>query len=215
MSVTAVKTTPQILVEQSIILHNVSWQTYEQLMKDHENQSVPRFTYQNGELEIFMPSKKHEKFTRFLEIFVFMITDELGLDIESLGSTTFKVKNMKKGVEPDCCFYIQNAEKIRSLEKIDLEKHPAPDLVVEVDITSPSINRFPIYAKFGVKEIWQYQKDKMRIFYLGQNKYSEIEESLVLPKVTNEVLTKFCAESESEKRAVWANNIRNWISETY
>ena len=213
MSASLVESTPQVLVEQSVILHGVSWQTYEQLMKDHENQSVPRFTYKNGELEIFMPSEKHEETIRSIEAFVSVYIEEKDLDMRSLGSTTFKHESLKNGVEPDCCFYIQNVEKVKNVSKIDLEIHPPPDLIVEVDITSPSINRFPIYAKFGTKEIWQYQNDKIKIFALSKNKYTEISESIALPKVTNETLTKFIAESKTEKRSVWLKNIRKWVSE--
>lgn len=213
MSTVLTQTNSQVLMEQSVILHNVSWETYEKLMKDHENQSIPRFTYQNGELEIFMPSEKHEKLIRFFEIFVSTIIEELDSDVESLGSTTFKLESMKNGVEPDCCYYIQNVEKVKGINKIDLQKHPAPDLVIEVDITSPSINRFPIYAEFKVNEIWQYQKDEVKIFILDGEKYLETKESQALPKVTGEVLTKFIAESQTEKRSTWVKNVRNWINE--
>lgn len=214
MSAIFTEVTPNVLVEQNVILHNVSWETYEQLMKDHENQSVPRFTYQNGDLEIFMPSERHEKLIRFFEIFISTIIEELDSDVESLGSTTFKLESMKNGVEPDCCYYIQNVDKIKGVNKIDLKKHPAPDLVVEVDITSPSINRFPIYAEFKVNEIWQYKKDKVKIFILRDKKYLETKESQALPKVTDKVLTKFIEESQTEKRSTWVKNVRYWINES-
>ncbi len=213
MSAVLTETNSQLLVEQSVILHGVSWQTYEQLMKDHEDRSGPHFTYQNGELEIFMPPKKHQKLTRFFEIFVSTVIEELDSDVESLGSTTFKREFRQNGVEPDCCFYIQNVEKVKGIGKIDLKIHPPPDLVVEVDITSPSINRFPIYADFGVKEIWQYKKDEIKIFVLSGKKYVEKAESLALSKVTSQILMQFITESETEKRSAWVKNVRKWINE--
>ena len=203
MSAVLTETNSQLLVEQSVILHGVSWQTYEQLMKAHEDRSGPRFTYQNGELEIFMPPKKHQKLTRFFEIFVSTVIEELDSDVESLGSTTFKREFRQNGVEPDCCFYIQNVEKVKGIGKIDLKIHPPPDLVVEVDITSPSINRFPIYADFGIKEIWQYKKDELKIFVLSGKKYVEKAESLALSRVTSQILMQFITESETEKRLAW------------
>ena len=212
MSAVLTQTNSQVLIEQSIILHNVSWETYEKLMKDHENQSIPRFTYQNGELEIFMPSEKHEEIIRAVEVIVSTFIEEKDLDMRSLGSTTFKLGSMKNGVEPDCCYYIQNVEKVKGVGKINLEKHPAPDLIVEFDITSPSINRFPIYAKFGVNEIWQYQKDEVKIFTLSGNKYFETSKSQAFPTVTGAILSKFIAESQTEKRSLWVKNVRNWIS---
>ncbi len=214
MSAVLTQTNSQVLIEQSIILHNVSWEAYEILMKDHENQSIPRFTYQNGELEIFMPSEKHEETIRAIEIIVSTYIEEKDLDMRSLGSTTFKLKSMKNGVEPDCCYYIQNVEKVKGIGKINLEKNPAPDLVVEVDITSPSINRFPIYAEFGVNEIWQYSQNAVKIFVLKEKEYLETGESNALPKVTGDILTKFITESETEKRSTWVKNVRSWINES-
>lgn len=37
-----------------------------------------------------------------------------------------------------------------------LESDPPPDLVLEIDITSSSLDKRPIYAAFGVSELWRY-----------------------------------------------------------
>jgi len=207
---TTLTSTPQIIVEPRVILRDISWETYERLMKDHEDRSAPRFTYENGTLEIYMPTPKHEKITRFFEILISAIAEERELDIESFGSTTYKREDLKQGVEPDCCFYIQNAELIAGTDKLDLDIHPPPDLVVEVDITSPSVERFPIYAALGVPEIWQYAGGQVKIYILQNKNYAEAEESRALPKVTGEVLIGFLAESQTEKRSVWLKNLRHW-----
>jgi Uma2 family endonuclease len=196
-----------------VVLRNISWETYELLMKDHESKSSPRFTYEDGELEIEIPSMQEERINRLFDPIVSLYIEGKDGDALFLGSTTFKLKSAGKGVEPDSCYYIQNAEQIRKIEEIDLKKHPAPDLVVEIDITPRIINRFPIYAEFGVNEIWQYKKDRVKIFKLSGKEYFKTTESQALPKVTGEILTKFIAESETEKSSVWLNNIRQWIAE--
>jgi len=43
--------TPQP-AEQKVILHNISWKTYESLLADYASQSSPRLTYDRGTLEI-------------------------------------------------------------------------------------------------------------------------------------------------------------------
>lgn len=210
------KTETSIIFEQSMILNGISWQSYEQLMKDHEDRSLPRFTYSQGNLEVFMPSEKHERLIRAMDSIVSLYIEENDLDAEVLGSTTFKNESFDKGVEPDCSFYIQNIEKVKNVKKINLQIHPPPDLVVEVvevDITSPSINRFPIYAEFGVPEIWQYKQGQVKIFTLFAGEYLEAEESLALPKITGAILTKFLNESEIGKRSTWLKNVRRWINE--
>ena len=46
--------------EQRVILHNMSWETYERLMEERGENRVPRFAYDRGELEIMSPSTEHE-----------------------------------------------------------------------------------------------------------------------------------------------------------
>lgn len=38
--------------EQRVLLSNVSWETYERLLEDHQDSSAPRFTFDRGMLEI-------------------------------------------------------------------------------------------------------------------------------------------------------------------
>jgi Uma2 family endonuclease len=211
---TAVLTKPktQVLIENNIVLSGVSWGTYERLMKEHESRSAPRFTYNQGCLEIYMPSQKHEEKSAFLKEIVRAVAEEFDIEPRELGSTTFKRNDIERGVEPDGCFYLQSYDKVFGMQKINLRRFP-PDLVIEVDIFSPLINRFPIYAAFRVPEIWRYLGDEVKIFLFDGEDYFETEESVALPKVTGEILTGFLAESETMKRSAWLKNVRNWARE--
>lgn len=210
----AVLTEPkvQIVIEEHVVLHDVSWSFYEQLMKKYEDRSAPRFAYNQGELEIYMPSQKHEEKAVFLEKIVEILVEEQDMELRNIRSTTFKNALVEKGAEPDGCFYLQSYDKVFGMQEIDLEKYP-PDLVVEVDIFSPSVSRFPIYAVFKVPEIWRYKKDEVKIFLFDGNEYVEGERSVALPKVTGEILTKFLADSETMKRSQWLKNVRNWANQ--
>lgn len=68
---------------------------------------------------------------------------ELDVHVESLGSTTFRRGDLDRGFEPDSYFYIRNAASVRGKKRIDLSTDPPPDLVIEIDITSPSLDKFP------------------------------------------------------------------------
>ena len=206
----AVLTEPktQVLIEEHIILRGISWKIYEALMKEHESRSAPRFTFNQGCLEIYMPSQKHEKKAEFLTDIVKTFAEEREIELLSIRSTTFKKVNLEKGVEPDGCFYLQSYDQVFGTQKIDLEQFP-PDLVLEVDIFSPSINRFPIYAEFKVPEIWRYADDAVKIYIFDGKKYLESAESLALPEVTGELLTHLLAESETLKRSAWLKNVRD------
>src|SRR5688500_8049244 len=98
-------------ISQCAILSDVSWETYESLLADHENSSAPRFTYDQGTLEIMSPLPEHEEYNRSLEALVVTVLVEWGQKFRNLGSTTFKRADLQRGFEPDSCFYIQSADR--------------------------------------------------------------------------------------------------------
>lgn len=208
----AVLTEPktQILIEEHIILRGVSWKTYESLMQEHQDRSVPRFTYNQGCLEIYMPSQKHEKKAEFLTDIVKTFAEEREIELLSIRSTTFKKDDAEKGAEPDGCFYLQSYDQVFGKQKIDLEEFP-PDLILEVDIFSPSINRFPIYAEFKVPEIWRYTNDEVEIHVFAGEKYLEAKTSRAFPEATAETLTRLLAASEKMKRSEWLKEVRGAV----
>ena len=200
----------QIVIEEHVVLRDVSWSVYEQLITEHEDHSAPRFIYNNRNLEIYIPSQKHEEKAEFLADIVKTITEEREIETLSIRSTTFKKDSTQKGVEPDGCFYLQSYDKVFGMGKIDLEQFP-PDLAIEVDIFSPSINRFPIYAEFKVPETWRYQNDEVKIHLFDGENYLESDESLALPSITSELLTRLLTESETVKRSAWLKNVRELV----
>lgn len=208
---TTVLNPPQLAAEKRFVLHNVSWETYEQLLKNYEDQSVPRFTYDQGDLEIMSPSIPHEQISAGLRLLVNVICEEYELDVIDLGSMTERRKDLLKGVEPYGCFYIQNVETIRGVRNLDLKVHPAPDLVIEVDFTSPSINKIPIYAALGVPEIWHFQNDRTTFLALSEGHYVAMQKSNVLPGILADDVTKFVIESQTLKRPQWLRAVREWL----
>src|ERR1700683_507304 len=104
--------------EQRVTMHNVSWETYEGLLFANADASSPRITYDQGELEIMSPSLKHEKLKEVLGGVVELVAGEWEVDLERLGSTTSRRRDLERGAEPDCCFYIQNVEQIRGKDEV-------------------------------------------------------------------------------------------------
>jgi Uma2 family endonuclease len=196
--------------EQRVVLHNIGWNTYERLLADHENYSAPRFTYDRGELEIMSPSPEHEAYNRSIALLVEFLAAELGIDVYNLGSTTFRREDLERGFEPDSCFYIENEERVRGKARIDLAVDPPPDLVIEIDITSPSFSKLPIYAQIGVPEVWRYDGERLKILVLEGSEYAETAESTVVPPVTSNVLSNFMEKSTTTKRTVWLEAVREW-----
>ena len=90
--------------EQRVVLSNVSWETYERLLEEHLDSSSPRFTYDQGVLEIMSPSAEHEWYNQLVSDLVKLLARELRVDILSLGSTTFKLASAKQGFRTGLVF---------------------------------------------------------------------------------------------------------------
>lgn len=175
--------------EQRVILHHVSWETYRRLLQDFENSSAPRLTYDRGTLEIMTPLPEHEEYGRFFEFVLAAVEEATGAKVYSFGSTTFSREDLEQGFEADACFYIQNGSRVRGKDRLDLHVDPPPDLVIEIDITHPSLRKLPIYAQIGVPEVWRYVAGAVEILLLDGDHYSEVPRSRALPTVTAQALT--------------------------
>jgi Uma2 family endonuclease len=199
--------------EQRLILHGVSWATYESLLADFQDSHAAFFAYDRGILEIQMPSLEHEKLKHRIATLVELLAIELAIDTEGAGSTTFQREDLARGFEPDACFYVQHAMLVRGKDQIDLSKDPPPDLVIEVDIANLSLNKMPIYAAVGVLEIWRYDRQGLKLFRLEEGEYRQLEESSILPGVTSAQLARFLEESQELTRPEWARRVRDWAQQ--
>jgi Uma2 family endonuclease len=159
-------------------------------------------------LEIMSPSSEHESISYYLGLLVAVFAEETGVDVYGVGSTTFKRTDAQRGFEPDACFYIQNEELIRGRARIDLDTDPPPDLVIEVDITHPSLDKLPIYAQAGVSEVWRCDGDDLSFFTLEHEEYSETETSIVMPSITARAVSNLVEKSKSLGLASWLREVR-------
>ncbi len=206
--------------EGRVTLRNVGWETYEMLVEEDPGRSAPRFFYDRGVLEIVSPSFEHEQIAGVIASLVNELAVELEIDVVGARSTTFKREDLSRGFEPDESFYFsENAAKVRGKRRISLDAgDPPPDLVVEVDITSPSASELPIYARLGVAEVWRHDGDRLAVLRLmrqageGEGYYAEIPESAFLApaKVSGESLTRFVEEGLTSGRPAWTRRVREW-----
>jgi Uma2 family endonuclease len=200
-------------LDRTMVLENVSWRTYEQLLADLADSSAPRMTYDRGVLELMSPTHEHERLNRMLAQLVEVIAEELEVEIENLGSSTFRREDLERGFEPDSCFYIRNVESVRGKRRLDLTKDSPPDLVIEIDITSHSINKIPIYAQMGVPEVWRYDGKLFRIDLLEGKAYVSSDSSRAFPILKVEVVSDFLERSRTSSRLSLLKSLRAWIRE--
>ncbi|MBD2330014.1 Uma2 family endonuclease [Alkalinema sp. FACHB-956] len=201
-------------VASSVVLSGISWETYQALVRELESQPSKRLTYDNGTLEIFMPLPPHESYSAWSNRFIQIVTEELEVEIRSLGSSTWTRQDLAKGIEADECYYLQNEQLIRGKLSIDLATDPPPDLAIEIDITSLSIPRLPIYQALAVPEIWRFDGEKVMFLALNEGEYQEIDRSIALPIVTPSVLQNWLMQATTMGETSWAKAIRRWVQDT-
>src|SRR6185503_875081 len=202
--------TPPEQVTQRVILNEISWETYQRLMEERGEQPQPRYAYDRGRLEIMVTSYEHENVKHVLDMLVELLAAELEIDVEGAASTTFQREDLAQGFEPDACFYVQDASSIRGHKQIDLRVDPPPELVIEIDISHASLNKFPIFAGLGIPEVWRYHKQTLNILRLTGETYLLQETSDVFPGAPAEDLTRLIADSQKMRRTEWIRSVRKW-----
>ncbi|MCL6754016.1 Uma2 family endonuclease [Nostoc sp. CCCryo 231-06] len=202
---------------QCLTLREISWAEFEAILEELGEHRAARVGYYQGVLEIRMPSPEHEVDKELIGDMVKILLDELELDWEPYGSTTFKrclrraaPTQMAAGVEPDSCFYIQNARQMIGKRRLDLSVDPPPDLAIEIDVTSKT--QISAYVALGVPELWCYGNGKLQVFVLNQAEYVEVETSPTfgdLPVI--EGILQFLKFSLTEGSSTALRAFRQWV----
>ena len=209
------KKKPQVETEilERVILSGISWETYEQILADHNEVSSPHFAYCDGDLEIMTLGFQHESFKARLSELTIEIARILEIDYEDSASTTFRLKKKEKGFEGDGSFYFKNAELIRKKDAIDLRIDPPPELVIEIDITHGSLPKFPIFAGLKIEEVWRFDGDEVKFYRLENEDYAEIAKSVCLPNVKSETVTKLLFAVQESNRLEWLKLVHRLTAE--
>ena len=197
-----------------MVLTGVSWRTYECLLEDHADRSAPRFTYDHGTLEIMSPRTPHEQDHRFLADLVLLVATELRIETLTVGSMTFRRRDIESGFEPDSAFYIQHQAEVRGREQIDVDVDPPPDLVIEADATHSSLDKLSLLARFGVPEVWRVEHGRVRIYSLNNQTYGEVTSSRAIPTLTLEIINQFLeARRAASSTLTWTDSVRAWAGQ--
>ena len=171
----------------SVVVHQLDWDDYERVLENLVERPGLRVSYDSGRLEIVSPLSRHGRYARLIGDLVVVFCDVFHISLEAFSTVTWRRKALLKGIEPDASFYIQNAKGIVGKD-IDLESDPPPDIVVEIDITSRSLHKLPIYAALGIPEVWLYDGLTCQFYTLVNGRYVEATVSSSLPRLTGQML---------------------------
>jgi Uma2 family endonuclease len=195
---------------QHFIIEDATWDLYETLLRSVDNRAV-RITYDDGRLEMMSSLTWHEEVKKIIARMVETLTLELDIKVKSLGSATFRRKDKAKGLEPDECYYFKHEAKMRGKRRWVPSKDPAPELVIEIDITARSIDRQPVYAALGVREIWRYDGKKLECLELAAGTYRPRTTSRIFPFLTVSDLIRFVKMLPTDDENTIIRTFRDWV----
>ncbi|EKU99065.1 hypothetical protein Lepto7375DRAFT_8413 [Leptolyngbya sp. PCC 7375] len=207
-----VGTLPQL--EQRVNLSGITWETYQRIKTELDNRNL-RLTYHRGVLEIMAPSPEHEYLKKVMGRFVETLAEEFVVALYPLGSTTLEREDLESGSEPDECFYltVSKVKTVRGKKRIDLTQDPAPDLVVEVDITSRSRQREKVYGTLQIPEIWRFDGKTLTLLVLQEGAYVSAEHSLAFPQVEAQAVEAFLQRAMETDYLELVREFRKWLRE--
>lgn len=176
--------------ETRMVLENVNWETFVALA-DERRGSIPRMTYNEGVLEMMSPKRKHENIGCLIGRMIEAYSEIKGIEILSVASITVKRGDLKKAYEADESYYVTNVDRVLTKEELDFEVDPAPDLVVEVELTSSAIDKLELFAAMNVREVWRHDGRAVQFYRLVDGGYEAIRSSLELPGLDADLINRF------------------------
>lgn len=202
----------RVRIPNRLVLLGEPWSAYTRWLKLFEDRRHVRITYDRGTLEVMTLTHKHEHRAGMLGRLVEAWTEERGLPIKGGGSTTFRRRDVKRGLEPDDCFWIANEPSVRAKDEIDLLQDPPPDLVIEVDVTHSCVPRLPVYAALGMPEVWRVVRGVLSFEVLQPDgKYTAAPVSKALPPLTPADLQRFLDLRGRDEENSVVRQFRAWV----
>jgi Uma2 family endonuclease len=175
-------------IDQRVFLRGVDWSQYEAILAMRGESAAVRVSYLEGVLELMSPSEEHERLKKMLARLVEAYAEELGLDLEGIGSWTLKRREHERGAEPDECYSLGPVREV-------------PDLAIEVIWTSGGLDKLEIYRRLGVREVWLWRRGEIEVFALHGDRYERASRSGLLPQL-DLMLVRSLLDAPSQSAAV-------------
>ncbi len=195
----------------SLHLQDVSWEEYQHLLDGLDERPRFKMTYNFGDLHIMTKTFRHESFASLFTPLILVLCEELDIEMIGGGTTTLSSENTLSGAEGDDCFYFDHLEEIGEKDRLDLTVDPPPNILVEVDVTNPSIKKLPTYATLGIPEIWHFDGTVVTFHQLSESGYAEATHSLRFPFLSADVMPTFLLIGKKEGTMKMMKAFRAWV----
>ena len=197
--------------EERTFLQSISWNLYENLLAEIGDNGKARLSYHQGDLEFMTPLFEHENGNRLIDKLISTVAETLDRDYVLGGSMTIKRPDLAVGKEPDSCYYIANESAVRGKTKLDFTQDPPPDLAIEIDITSSSINQLALYTKLGVGEVWRYDGTVLTFYQLQSDGYVAVDRSPTFPILSPDRVLEFLTDCQIQGINQAVKSLRAWV----
>jgi Uma2 family endonuclease len=196
-----------------VVFEDITWDDYEDQLRIVGNRRI-RVNYDSGRMELMSPLWQHGNGASLLGLMVHELVMELDIQYEPADPVTLKRPDLEKGVEPDRLFYFgENAAQVQKIRDLDLTISPPPDLVIEVDITSSSVPRLPIFAALGIPEAWRIDDDDdLQFLHLQPDgTYLLQTRSRAFPALLAAEAARFLEQGQGANKTAWIKTFRAYV----
>lgn len=145
------------------IYPNIEWQQFKLIQAGFAKSPGIRLSYFYNTLEILMPGRNHEVFSRLIGFLIGLFCLENQIEFEPTGSMT-QEREGEVSVQADesYCFG---------------EFKSTPDLAIEIVFTSGSAKKLQRYQILGVPEVWFWEDGVFSLYHLHDDNYIKVTHS--------------------------------------
>lgn len=167
--------------EKLVTLKDISWEQFKAIEAQLLDNRNVRLSYLSGMLEIMSPiGEEHEFVKTTLSYLLEAYMRELGIRFYGRGGYTLEEPGYASGT-PDESYSVGTNRVV-------------PDIVIEVIVTSGTINRKELYKPKKVPEVWFWKLNWIKIFRLNERgEYEEVEPSGFFPNLDPAMLLRYLA----------------------
>lgn len=169
--------------EKLVTLHGITWEQFKAIEAQLEDNREVRLTYLAGVMEIMSPiGDKHEYVKTTLGYLLEAYMREKGIRFYGRGGFTLEAPGYASGT-PDESYCIGSNKE-------------TPDIVIEIIVTSGTINRRELYVPKKVPEVWFWKSNQLTIFHLHNEDYQQVKTSQFFPDLDLALLLRYIEHSD-------------------
>lgn len=170
------------------LISNATW-------KEFENLTLPStlISFRNGVITIVSPGRNHEIISDLIRAVIWGYCRQVKLLPYTFNQTRLKHEK-KEGKEPDVAYCFGKDKK-------------NPDLAVEVNLTSGSIDDLTKYEYLNIPEVWLWEQNRIRFFVYRPEGYLEVKRSNCLSGLqsdrVSDIVTNYLGKSPLEVEEIF------------